>query len=203
MLLDDVGRLDPYAVLEIPFLAPKSRIREAFLDLARREHPDTAGGYESLEWIMGSWAYRTLTDTQSRASYDTARVLRRAMSLTEGVLAFGFSVLMDFGNFMLDAGEVIGKIGGQAWAAASRQLNGFQQQQEASRTLTASKTVDAAPAESGPRPEPGPGEEQPEKVKGILRSIADLKKDVMEVTEQTKATHRRLKELVPEAKHGP
>lgn len=108
-LLDDAGRRDPYQVLRIPFLSGKMRIRQAYADICRSEHPDKNGGQESLEWQMARWAYQTLMDPQERARYDSSRITRNALSLTEGIFAFGFAVAKSFGTFVTDVAEVASK----------------------------------------------------------------------------------------------
>lgn len=102
-VLDDAKRMDPYRVLGVPFLSSKEEVRQAYVRLCRKEHPDLHGGQESMEWVMGEWAYRVLMDPQDRAEYDTARVVRNALSLTEGVFAFGFAAATRFGSFLVDA----------------------------------------------------------------------------------------------------
>ncbi|CAJ1443242.1 unnamed protein product [Effrenium voratum] len=59
--LDDASRLDPYAVLGIPFLSGRRAIRQAYANCCREHHPDLNGGRESLEWMMIQRAYRILT----------------------------------------------------------------------------------------------------------------------------------------------
>lgn len=63
-----------------------------------------------MEWLMGEWAYRILTDPASRARYDTSRVLRNMFSVTEGVVAFGFAAAKQFGSFVVDAVEVTSRV---------------------------------------------------------------------------------------------
>lgn len=101
-VLDDAARLDPYAILRIPFLSGRQRIRAAYAELCRSEHPDKHMGAESLEWQMGVWAYRVLMDPKERASYDSQRIVRKTLSVTEGVFAFGFAVIQHFGTFVGD-----------------------------------------------------------------------------------------------------
>jgi len=108
-MLDDASRMDPYKVLGIPFLSGRTKIRRAYAGLCKIEHPDKNGGRISLEWQMGEWAYRMLNDPQARATYDTARVVRNGLSLTEGIFKFGFSVLTNFASFVDDATKVISK----------------------------------------------------------------------------------------------
>ncbi|CAJ1443244.1 unnamed protein product [Effrenium voratum] len=60
-LQDDASRLDPYAVLGIPFLSGRRAIRQAYANCCREHHPDLNGGRESLEWMMIQRAYRILT----------------------------------------------------------------------------------------------------------------------------------------------
>ncbi|CAE8693077.1 unnamed protein product [Polarella glacialis] len=127
-MLDDASKMDPYAVLRIPFLSERRRIREAYTRLCKKEHPDLHKGCKSMEWLMGEWAYRVLTDPQSRASYDTSRVLRNALSLTEGIFAFGFAAAQELGAFASDASEVLCRAADTMFAGASWLLNQGQEQ---------------------------------------------------------------------------
>lgn len=120
-VLDDAEKMDPYQVLRVPFLSNRERIRKAYVGLCRKEHPDLHGGQESMEWLMGEWAYRVLTDPQDKAAYDTARVLRNALSVTEGIVAFSFAALTNFGSFMADTWNVVDR-GMQALQSSSRQI---------------------------------------------------------------------------------
>mmetsp|Transcript_129434 Transcript_129434/g.335692 ORF Transcript_129434/g.335692 Transcript_129434/m.335692 type:complete len:273 (+) Transcript_129434:67-885(+) len=108
-LLDGVGQRDPYKVLRIPFLSGKTRIRQAYTQVCRTEHPDKNRGKESMEWQMSRWAYQTLMDPEERARYDSARITRNALSVTEGFVAFGFAVAQSFGCFVADMAEIASK----------------------------------------------------------------------------------------------
>lgn len=108
-VLDDAEKLDPYKILGVPFLSGRSAVRKAYVRLAREEHPDLHAGHTSMEWLMGEWAYRQLMDAQAKTKYDTARVLRNALSLTEGVVAFTFAAAVNLGTFLADAWETFGQ----------------------------------------------------------------------------------------------
>lgn len=60
-----------YDVLGVPSTAPTSEVRRAYVSLARRHHPDRAGGDdEAMRAINDAWA--TLRDPDRRARYDLA-----------------------------------------------------------------------------------------------------------------------------------
>ncbi|CAJ1339929.1 unnamed protein product [Effrenium voratum] len=115
--LDDASRLDPYAVLGIPFLSGRRAIRQAYANCCREHHPDLNGGRESLEWMMIQRAYRILTDPEERVYYDSARIARNALSVTEGVAAFAWAAAQQMGAVVSDAAE--------AAQAAAQRLGGF------------------------------------------------------------------------------
>lgn len=134
-LLDDALKIDPYQVLRIPFLAGKSQVREAFRTLCKTHHPDFNAGRESMEWLMGKFAYRILMDPRERAAYDTARVLRNALSLTEGVVAFSFAAAGQMASFAGDAAEVMGHAMGMFGGVAKMLAGG----EEASAKIVSKK----------------------------------------------------------------
>eukprot|EP00440_Ansanella_granifera_P066364 gb/GFBE01071980.1/.p1 GENE.gb/GFBE01071980.1/~~gb/GFBE01071980.1/.p1 ORF type:complete len:277 (+),score=54.91 gb/GFBE01071980.1/:1-831(+) len=110
VVLDDALRMDPYRVLSIPFLATREKIREAYAQVCKSHHPDLHQGRQSMEWMMAEWAYGLLMDPEERARYDTSRVVRNALSLTEGVFAFGLAAAQQLGQFMSDVVEVTKKV---------------------------------------------------------------------------------------------
>jgi hypothetical protein len=60
-----------YDVLGVAPSAPTSEVRRAYVELARRHHPDRAGGDPAaMRAINDAWA--TLRDPERRASYDRA-----------------------------------------------------------------------------------------------------------------------------------
>jgi hypothetical protein len=60
-----------YEVLGVAPTAPTSEVRRAYVTLARRHHPDRAGGdADTMRAINDAWA--TLRDPHRRASYDLA-----------------------------------------------------------------------------------------------------------------------------------
>jgi hypothetical protein len=60
-----------YEVLGVAPSAPTSEVRRAYVSLARRHHPDRAGGdADSMRAINDAWA--TLRDPVRRATYDHA-----------------------------------------------------------------------------------------------------------------------------------
>jgi len=72
--------VDYYKVLKIKRTASAAEIKSAYRKLARERHPDLNGGSEGAarEFALVSLAYRTLSDPQERAFYDTQ--LQRAHS---------------------------------------------------------------------------------------------------------------------------
>ncbi len=64
--------MDPYSVLGVARDAPISQIRQAYVALARRSHPDVRGGAqaagEEMRRINQAWAM--LSDAKSRAEVD-------------------------------------------------------------------------------------------------------------------------------------
>jgi len=203
-VLDDAFQLDPYAVLRIPFLAERKRVRGAYVCLCRKEHPDLHGGDESMEWLMGKWAYRVLTDPQECAAYDTARVVRNALSLTEGIFAFGFAAALQLGAFVADAAQVMQMTMARA-RGSKPQLGGAPAAAGPATAAAAPAAAPAAPAVS-PRaahaaPSPtaqGPaglaarvaptappthgeateGERALEEVGVLMRTISELRRDI-------------------------
>ncbi|MEO7994361.1 MAG: DnaJ domain-containing protein [bacterium] len=72
---------DYYQILEVTASASGAEIRAAFLDLARRHHPDRAPA-EEREAAQASFqaltqAYETLADPVKRGEYDTQRRLQQ------------------------------------------------------------------------------------------------------------------------------
>ncbi|CAJ1388275.1 unnamed protein product [Effrenium voratum] len=92
-------------------------IRQAYANCCREHHPDLNGGRESLEWMMIQRAYRILTDPEERVYYDSARIARNALSVTEGVAAFAWAAAQQMGAVVSDAAE--------AAQAAAQRLGGF------------------------------------------------------------------------------
>lgn len=148
-VLDDARRMDPYQVLGLSFLASKDKVRRAYLRLCRQEHPDLNDGWESMEWMMGEWAYRVLIDPQERAAYDTARVVRNALSFTEGVFAFGFFVAVQLGSLIGDAWQIAERSVEKAVLGSSFLLQGAP---EVPRTTV--ETPAAATGAAGAQPLP-------------------------------------------------
>lgn len=70
--------VDYYKVLGVKRAATAAEIKSAYRRLARERHPDLNGGTDKAarEFALISHAYRTLSDPQERAYYDTQ--LRRA-----------------------------------------------------------------------------------------------------------------------------
>ena len=71
--------MDPYAVLGVARNAPVDEIRQAYVDLARRNHPDVHGDQpeatEQMRQINLAW--EVLSDVDSRAAVDR-RLSRRS-----------------------------------------------------------------------------------------------------------------------------
>jgi curved DNA-binding protein CbpA len=63
---------DPYEVLGVPRTASVQQIRAAYVDRARRAHPDLVGqrGLDLMRVLNEAWAI--LKDAQRRASFDIA-----------------------------------------------------------------------------------------------------------------------------------
>ena len=76
--------VDYYKVLKVKRTANAAEIKSAYRKLARERHPDLNGGAEGAarDFALISLAYRTLSDPQERAFYDTQ--LRRAHSSDMG-----------------------------------------------------------------------------------------------------------------------
>lgn len=66
------AEIDPYAVLGLPPTASQDEIRAAYRRLARRHHPDTAGGGPDAARRMAevNAAWRILGDSQRRRDHD-------------------------------------------------------------------------------------------------------------------------------------
>lgn len=64
---------DYYKILGLKQTASKAEIKSAYRRLARKRHPDVNGGTEQAarDFAMLALAYRTLSDPQERACYDT------------------------------------------------------------------------------------------------------------------------------------
>jgi curved DNA-binding protein CbpA len=76
--------VDYYKVLGVKRAASATEIKSAYRRLARQRHPDVNGGSDvaAREFALISLAYRTLSDPQERAYYDTQ--LQRAHSTDLG-----------------------------------------------------------------------------------------------------------------------
>lgn len=71
--------VDYYKTLGVARTASAAEIKSAYRKLARKRHPDVNGGSEQAarEFAMLSLAYRTLSDPQERAHYDSQFAERR------------------------------------------------------------------------------------------------------------------------------
>lgn len=76
--------VDYYKVLGVKNVATAAEIKSAYRRLARQRHPDVNGGsdHAAREFALISLAYRTLSDPQERAYYDTQR--QRGTSSSSG-----------------------------------------------------------------------------------------------------------------------
>jgi DnaJ-class molecular chaperone len=68
-----MARPDFYVVLGVRRDETPERIREAYRRLAKRHHPDRAGGASTARFQQISEAYRTLSDPDARRAYDDDR----------------------------------------------------------------------------------------------------------------------------------
>ena len=64
---------DHYKVLGVPPDASISTIKARYRELAKKHHPDVAGGDSSPEMARINEAYETLADRQRRSGYDRRR----------------------------------------------------------------------------------------------------------------------------------
>lgn len=82
--------VDYYKVLGVRRGASTREVKSAYRRLARRHHPDVNGGSESAarEFAIISLAYRTLSDPQERAHYDSQLLRRGATSSTSSDSVF-------------------------------------------------------------------------------------------------------------------
>ena len=80
--------VDYYKVLGVKRTASAAEVKSAYRKLARQSHPDVNGGSEKAakEFALISLAYRTLSDPQERAYYDTQ--VKRATSAEFGGSVF-------------------------------------------------------------------------------------------------------------------
>jgi curved DNA-binding protein CbpA len=80
--------VDYYQVLKIKRTASATEIKSAYRKLARERHPDLNGGAEgsTREFALIALAYRTLSDPQERAFYDSQ--IKRAQSSDFGGSVF-------------------------------------------------------------------------------------------------------------------
>eukprot|EP00403_Amphidinium_massartii_P017505 CAMPEP_0178427408 /NCGR_PEP_ID=MMETSP0689_2-20121128/29732_1 /TAXON_ID=160604 /ORGANISM="Amphidinium massartii, Strain CS-259" /LENGTH=270 /DNA_ID=CAMNT_0020049119 /DNA_START=31 /DNA_END=843 /DNA_ORIENTATION=+ len=93
--LDSEGKLDPYEVLGVRFLAPARAIKEAYKDKCRQLHPDKHGGEESSEWKLVSEAYALLSNRERKILYDQRRLFKAIWTVS----FTGFVQLADFMNW--------------------------------------------------------------------------------------------------------
>ncbi|HZT57295.1 MAG TPA: J domain-containing protein [Pyrinomonadaceae bacterium] len=77
-----------YDILKVKRTASAAEIKSAYRKLARASHPDVKGGTEAAarEFALIALAYRTLSDPQERAYYDSQ--LKRIHSSDAGVSVF-------------------------------------------------------------------------------------------------------------------
>jgi curved DNA-binding protein CbpA len=76
-----VSTRDPYEVLGVPRTASTRQIRLAYVDRARRAHPDLVGqrGTEVMRALNEAWAL--LKDPDLRSEFDAAAAAARAVSV--------------------------------------------------------------------------------------------------------------------------
>lgn len=78
------GSRDPYEVLGVPRSATKQQIRAAYVERARRAHPDLVGyrGLEVMRTLNEAWAI--LKDETHRAEFDAAASFPGETAGTDG-----------------------------------------------------------------------------------------------------------------------
>lgn len=86
-LLDEFGEVNPYKVLGVNSWASQEEIRSAYMKVCKTEHPDLNKGVESMEWLVVSKAYQTLS--QRRLTYTVKSTARSV-----GAVAGGFMEVM-------------------------------------------------------------------------------------------------------------
>eukprot|EP00930_Biecheleria_cincta_P103307 TRINITY_DN95265_c0_g1_i1.p1 TRINITY_DN95265_c0_g1~~TRINITY_DN95265_c0_g1_i1.p1 ORF type:complete len:239 (+),score=30.45 TRINITY_DN95265_c0_g1_i1:28-744(+) len=86
-LLDEFGEVNPYKVLGVTSWASQDEIRRAYMKVCKKEHPDLNRGVESMEWLLVSKAYQTLS--QGRLTYTVRSTARHV-----GAVAGGFMEVM-------------------------------------------------------------------------------------------------------------
>jgi DnaJ domain len=97
-----------YEVLGVSQTAPTSEVRRAYVGLARRHHPDRAGGdADSMRAINDAWA--TLRDPARRATYDRGlgRVVAAAASPETRVTSDLDDLLADLDDDTPLGGQVV------------------------------------------------------------------------------------------------
>lgn len=62
--------MNPYEILGVKPTATRDEIRDAFMVLAKKYHPDVAGGGDDEKFVVAKVAYDLLSDQTSRAHYD-------------------------------------------------------------------------------------------------------------------------------------
>ncbi|MDE3076889.1 MAG: DnaJ domain-containing protein, partial [Chloroflexota bacterium] len=73
---------DLYASLEVPSETPQDQLTRAYRSIAKRAHPDLAGG-DHATMAAATQAWRVLGDPVRRLAYDTWRSGRQGESLTD------------------------------------------------------------------------------------------------------------------------
>jgi len=109
-LLDKYNKMDPYAVLGVPFLASRTSVREHYIELCKTDHPDLHGGTASMRWLLGNWGYDTLSDPKRRSAYEFSRLGRTAGDIAEGLFKWGFAMMSEMVTNAQDTAKVLEQI---------------------------------------------------------------------------------------------
>jgi len=186
---DESQKMDPYKILGVPFLSEGEAIRRAYVRLVRKEHPDKHGGQQSMDWIMGEWAYRVLSDPEERSKYDTVRVLKNALSLTEGVFAFAVSSAVQIGSWIAGALRDIEQARKDAEGTARQLQRSFMG--ESLPVGSTTKKLEVAEGKERSRVQKAPKArlvhmEETKKDDGLMEDINSLRTDIAKLREDIK-----------------
>jgi curved DNA-binding protein CbpA len=154
---------DYYRVLGVGYDASKEEIRQAYLKLARKYHPDVNKEQEAEELLKRiNEAYNTLASDEGRALYDQdldipppwMRFSARAALVLFGV---GTTGVLAWYGFTLQKPELIASSsGGESTPATSLKTQGNQKDAEPNESSppTSSTAVSKTPSKASPTPKP-------------------------------------------------